>query len=96
MENFTDYKKAKTVEERKKTAEALLKQHPDKVPLVFEPDKSLRDREGGKFKVTKMLSPRNQQFARIKMTLQTKLSLAPDETLFIFKDSKSIQPCSLT
>ena len=93
MENFTDYRKAKPLDSRKKAAEELFKQHPDKVPLIFEPEKALASKEGSKFKVMKMLSPRNQQIARTKQMLQTKLSLAPDETLFIFKDGKSIQPC---
>ena len=95
MENCTEYKKSKTADERRRLTEELLRQHPDKVPIIFEPDKSLLKNGDGKFKVTKMISPKIYHVTRIKQMLQSKLNLAQDETLFIFKDKKSIQPCRL-
>ena len=96
MDCNTEYRKSKTLEERKLLSDALLNQHPDKLPIIFEPELSLVKKQEGseKFKYVKMLVSKYYQMARIKQMLQEKLKLAPDETVFIFLDKKSVQPCS--
>ena len=98
METCKDYKKSKTVEERKRLSEELLVQHPDKAPIIFTPDETLLkfNKDSSKFKVVKILAQRSHNMAKLQQILQSKLEMAPDETLFIFLNKKSLQPGSIS
>ena len=95
MENYESYKKLVKVEKRRELAETMMKQNPDKIPIIFEPDQRSKKSDMEKPITVKLVASRSHNIGRIKQVMNDKLGFKPDQTMFIFKDGKSIQPGSI-
>lgn len=90
-QNLT-FKEKYSFEKRKEEAERVLKKYNDRVPMIIELDKSLRNIEGYK---SKYLVPNDLTVGQLQYVVRKKIKLASEQALFLFIDNKLVPTNSL-
>ena len=82
---FRFKKENKDVNKRKQLSENLIKQHPDKIPIVCEKEPKAKIKEIEK---TKYLIPKDLTISQFCFSLRKNIKLNPEECLFLLVKGK--------
>jgi GABA(A) receptor-associated protein len=93
--NF-EFKKEKTLTERKNYSNYLLEKYPDRVPVIIkksENDKILQDNITG---YSRYLMPKNLKISEVLFIIRNKINLKKEEAVFIFVNGNILVPMNET
>lgn len=80
-------------QERYNVASRLLKQYPDRVPIICEPSDKPNINFTEDFK-TKYIVPRDITVGKFLLTIRYQLKIQPEEAVFIFVNNSTFPPTS--
>ena len=75
----------KDVNKRKQMSEKIIKQYPDKIPIICEKDPRSKMKKMDK---SKFLVPRDFVVSQFNLIIRTKIELNQEESLFLLVDGK--------